>query len=154
MVNIITPSLSCTAKHNLIPANLGWCAVDLGILRMTGRGSQEITTRGLRTVMAKAGKGEDLIKYITQRVVTYMDTPVEARRERQMERKNRAKESWQTKWFGMVPFGVKMWVGKWGSASKPLLKRARELNMLRLLRKQVKTASNSPSSGSGTPSQP
>lgn len=101
-----------------------------------------------------AAKGEDLIKYITQRVVTYMDTPVEARRERQLERKNRVKEPWQTKWFGMVPFGVKMWAGNWGNASKPLLKKAGELTLLRLLRKHAKSSSSSPSSGSSTPSQP
>ncbi|MGG4398341.1 YqzE family protein [Paenibacillus thiaminolyticus] len=76
-------------------------------------------------------KGQDLIKYITQRVVTYIDTPVEARRERRLERHNRAKEPWQTKWFGMVPFSMQMWAGKWRRAGQPLLRRAARLKLMR-----------------------
>ncbi|BFH69783.1 hypothetical protein J27TS7_57010 [Paenibacillus dendritiformis] len=76
-------------------------------------------------------KGQDLIKYITQQFVTYIDTPVEARRERRLERKNRGKEPWQTKWFGMVPFSVQMWAGKWRQAGRPFLRRAARLKLVR-----------------------
>ncbi|MDO7905975.1 YqzE family protein [Paenibacillus sp. JX-17] len=46
---------------------------------------------------------DDLVKYITQRVVTYMEMPRE-------ERKNtRNKEPWTVKWFGMIPFSMSLW---------------------------------------------
>ncbi|WFR61943.1 YqzE family protein [Paenibacillus amylolyticus] len=52
-------------------------------------------------------KSDELVKYITQRVVHYIDTPKD-------ERKGRAKrkEPWAMKWFGMIPFAVSLWVGK------------------------------------------
>ncbi|MBN3522722.1 YqzE family protein [Paenibacillus apiarius] len=83
-------------------------------------------------------KGEELIKFITQRVVTYIDTPVEARRERKMERKNRVKEPWSTKWFGMMPLGMKMWVGQW--RGKPLYKRAGQLTLVRWWKSNSKSS--------------
>lgn len=46
----------------------------------------------------------DLIKYITERVVTYMDTPKEERKQVQ-----RPKEPWSVRWFGMIPFSVSLW---------------------------------------------
>ncbi|MBO2942616.1 YqzE family protein [Paenibacillus sp. F411] len=46
---------------------------------------------------------DDLIKYITQRVVSYMGTPKEERRRRM------AKEPWSTRWFGMLPFSMSLW---------------------------------------------
>ncbi|MCE5173536.1 YqzE family protein [Paenibacillus profundus] len=88
-------------------------------------------------------KGEDLIKFITQRVVTYIDTPVEARRERKMERKNRVKEPWGTKWFGMMPLGMKMWVGQWRNASKPLYKRVSQLTLVRWWKSSSKSSKSS-----------
>lgn len=45
----------------------------------------------------------DLIKYITERVVTYIDTPKEVRK------KGRNKEPWSVRWFGMIPFSVSLW---------------------------------------------
>ncbi|MFX3647397.1 MAG: YqzE family protein [Paenibacillus sp.] len=52
-------------------------------------------------------KSDELVKYITQRVVHYIDTPKD-------ERKGRAKrkEPWAMKWFGMIPFAVSLWMGK------------------------------------------
>lgn len=50
-------------------------------------------------------KGNDLIRYITEQVVDYMMKPKEERK----SIKDREKEHWQTKWFGMLPFGVSMW---------------------------------------------
>ncbi|GIO69068.1 YqzE family protein [Paenibacillus sp. JTLBN-2024] len=43
--------------------------------------------------------GEELVKYITERVVTFMETPKE-------ERRRRTKEPWSEKWFGMIPLGI------------------------------------------------
>ena len=45
----------------------------------------------------------DLIKYITERVVTYIDTPKEVRK------KGRGKEPWTVRWFGMIPFSLSLW---------------------------------------------
>lgn len=47
--------------------------------------------------------GDDLIKYITERVVHYIDTPKDVRR------KAKVKESWTTRWFGMIPFSMSLW---------------------------------------------
>ncbi|MGF9695415.1 MULTISPECIES: YqzE family protein [Paenibacillus] len=52
-------------------------------------------------------KSDELVKYITQRVVHFMDTPKEERKGR-----TKAKEPWAMKWFGMLPFAVSLWVGK------------------------------------------
>lgn len=49
--------------------------------------------------------GDDLIKYLTERFVTYIDTPREVRR----QEKVKVKEPWTTKWFGMIPFSVSLW---------------------------------------------
>ncbi|WP_211747644.1 YqzE family protein [Paenibacillus sp. Marseille-Q4541] len=50
-------------------------------------------------------KGNDLVRYITEQVVEYMGKPKEERKSTRGKRK----EPWQTKWFGMLPFGVSMW---------------------------------------------
>lgn len=68
-------------------------------------------------------KSDDLIKYITQRVVTYMDTPKETRQERRKERKEKKREPWLVRWFGLMPFGFKMWATDWRDSSKPIVKR-------------------------------
>ncbi len=55
-------------------------------------------------------KSDELVKYITQRVVHYIDTPKDERKERRSQRKK--KEPWSMKWFGMIPFAVSLWVDK------------------------------------------
>jgi hypothetical protein len=55
-----------------------------------------------------ADKGEDLVQYIAEKVVHYMDTPKE---ERKRNRKHRGtKEAWLSRWFGVVPFALSMWL--------------------------------------------
>lgn len=60
-------------------------------------------------------KGEDLIKYITQRVVTYMETPKEARMEHRVKQ---SREPWQYRWFGMLPLAIQLWLEKPGEDEK------------------------------------
>lgn len=48
-------------------------------------------------------KGDELVKYITERVVDYMETPKDVRRSRGKE-----KEPWSRRWFGMIPFSLGM----------------------------------------------
>ncbi|MEF2965412.1 YqzE family protein [Paenibacillus sp. M1] len=52
-------------------------------------------------------KGDELVKYITERVVDYVETPREARRER-----SKGKEPWSSRWFGLIPISLSLWVGK------------------------------------------
>ncbi len=52
---------------------------------------------------------DDLIKYITQRVVTYIDTPKEQRKQL---RSNVPKESWSYRWFGMLGMSLEMWLSR------------------------------------------
>ena len=55
-----------------------------------------------------ADKGVDLVQYITEKVVNYMDMPPE---ERKQNRKLRhPKEAWLSRWFGVVPFALSMWL--------------------------------------------
>ncbi|TVX92619.1 YqzE family protein [Paenibacillus agilis] len=54
-------------------------------------------------------KKEDLIKYITKQVVTYVDTPQSERQERRKEQRKRPREHWMVRWFGLVPFSIGMW---------------------------------------------
>ncbi|MCM3205261.1 YqzE family protein [Paenibacillus illinoisensis] len=59
-------------------------------------------------------KSDELVKYITQRVVHFMDTPKEERKGR-----SKIKEPWAMKWFGMLPFAVSLWVGEKEKALDP-----------------------------------
>ncbi|MCJ8010409.1 YqzE family protein [Paenibacillus sp. KQZ6P-2] len=45
--------------------------------------------------------GDELVKYITERFVTYIETPKEERKLR-----SKPKEPWAEKWFGMIPLGL------------------------------------------------
>ncbi|RXZ78782.1 YqzE family protein [Paenibacillaceae bacterium] len=61
--------------------------------------------------------GSDLLKYMTERVVQYMDTPKEERK-RMKTMVKAQKEPWLTKWFGMAPMGIIVWwKGRKGHAS-------------------------------------
>lgn len=52
-------------------------------------------------------KGDELVKYITERVVDYVETPREIRRER-----SKGKEPWSRRWFGMIPSSISLWAGQ------------------------------------------
>ncbi|CAM2949775.1 YqzE family protein [Paenibacillus sediminis] len=58
--------------------------------------------------MASKIKGDELLKYITEQVVTYIDTPKDIRREKRLQ----TRESWQYRWFGMIPFSIHLWVDR------------------------------------------
>lgn len=49
-------------------------------------------------------KSDELVKYITEQVINFVETPREVRREH-----SRAKESWGRRWFGMIPFSISLW---------------------------------------------
>jgi hypothetical protein len=52
-------------------------------------------------------KSEELLKFITKQLVTYMGMPKEERRERQ-----RRREHWTYRWFGMIPVSLRMLFGR------------------------------------------
>lgn len=52
-------------------------------------------------------KSDDLVKYITQQVVTYIDTPRDVRQQAKAMHKEQ-REHWQTRWFGMMPLATRM----------------------------------------------
>lgn len=56
-------------------------------------------------------KSDDLVKYITQQVVTYIDTPREVRQQVKAMSKGH-RESWQTRWFGMLPLAARMLIDR------------------------------------------
>lgn len=47
----------------------------------------------------------DIVKYLTQEFVKFIDTP-------KMERKKRKKEQWSSRWFGMIPMAIRMFLRK------------------------------------------
>jgi len=54
------------------------------------------------------GKSDDLVKYISKEVATYIKTPKEERESKKTPKvKN---EPWSTRWFGMLPMVLGMWV--------------------------------------------
>jgi hypothetical protein len=55
-----------------------------------------------------AEKADELVRYITKRVVNYMETPKEERKQHRELR--RTKEAWMFRWFGIVPFALSMWL--------------------------------------------
>ncbi|WP_010274717.1 YqzE family protein [Paenibacillus senegalensis] len=57
-------------------------------------------------------KSDELVKYITQRVVHYVDTPPEIRRSRRQEWKQRPKETLDYRLFGLASLSVRMWLNK------------------------------------------
>ncbi|PWU68534.1 MULTISPECIES: YqzE family protein [Gracilibacillus] len=52
---------------------------------------------------------EDYVKYMTQKIVKYMDTPKE---ERQKQKKPREKEHhvYSNRWFGVLPFAFRLFL--------------------------------------------
>ncbi|UKS23937.1 YqzE family protein [Paenibacillus sp. HWE-109] len=52
-------------------------------------------------------KSDELVKYITQQVVTYIDTPKDVRQQAKAINKEQ-REDWQTRWFGMLPLAARM----------------------------------------------
>lgn len=62
-------------------------------------------------------KGNDLIKYITEQLVQYIEMPVESRKQaRSSAKANR--EHWLTRWFGWGPAGLMIWWRGRGRANR------------------------------------
>ncbi|MBJ6364294.1 YqzE family protein [Paenibacillus sp. GCM10012307] len=62
--------------------------------------------------------GTDWVKFMTERVVNYMETPREQRKQSRLEARS-MREPWLTRWFGLAPLGLKVW---WQGHKKRRLK--------------------------------
>lgn len=47
---------------------------------------------------------KEWISYLIKRWIHYVETPIEERKEQKQARK----ENWSSRWFGMIPFSMKM----------------------------------------------
>ncbi|GIP37926.1 hypothetical protein J31TS4_12060 [Paenibacillus sp. J31TS4] len=57
-------------------------------------------------------KTDEFVQYLTERVVVYIDTPREVRRQLRQERRSRYKEPWPLRWFGLLPYALSMWISQ------------------------------------------
>lgn len=56
-------------------------------------------------------KSDELVKYITQQLVTYIDTPRDVRKQKREQRRSiRQKTPWTYRWFGVLPLFFKLWL--------------------------------------------
>lgn len=53
--------------------------------------------------------GKDLLKYMTERAVRYIELPKVERK----QYKTMKKEAWQYRWFGMMPVSLRIWKERW-----------------------------------------
>ncbi|HTG69264.1 MAG TPA: YqzE family protein [Candidatus Udaeobacter sp.] len=53
-------------------------------------------------------KGDEYVKYMTEQLVTYLETPREERKQIRTSAKAR-REPWLTRWFGFGPMSIMLW---------------------------------------------
>lgn len=53
----------------------------------------------------KLKQGEDLLKYVTERTIQYIETPKEVRKQNH----SGSKEPWEYRWFGLIPLAIHLW---------------------------------------------
>ncbi|WP_273130068.1 YqzE family protein [Metabacillus sp. HB246100] len=55
----------------------------------------------------------DYVKYVTQQLVKFMDTPRETRKKQREERKTELESTfYSNRWFGVLPFAFKLFIKK------------------------------------------
>jgi hypothetical protein len=54
-------------------------------------------------------KEEELVKYVTERLLYYIETPRELRKQAKASQRE-ARLQWQYRWFGMLPLAIRMWM--------------------------------------------
>jgi hypothetical protein len=57
----------------------------------------------------RVAKGDELVKYVTEQLLTYIEMPRDLRKQAKAAQKE-ARESWQYRWFGMLPVAIRMWM--------------------------------------------
>jgi hypothetical protein len=66
------------------------------------------------------------LKYMTERVVSFLDTPSES--EEAKQEKKRSREPWLTRWFGVIPMGLMMWWAQKANKKKKTHPEVRSMN--------------------------
>ncbi|MFF2886813.1 YqzE family protein [Paenibacillus sp. NPDC057967] len=66
-----------------------------------------LDSKTLREVTDMAG-GNDLVKYMTEQLVQYIETPAEERKQARTTAKA-LREPWLTRWFGWGPASLLIW---------------------------------------------
>lgn len=56
-------------------------------------------------------KGQEIVKYVTEKVVQYIDTPSDHRKQQRLQRKQ-SSEPWAVRWFGLIPLSISMMFGR------------------------------------------
>lgn len=64
-----------------------------------------------------ASGGDELVKYITEKVVVFIEDPRSSIR----SRKEAVKQPWSVTWFGMLPLGWSLWRRRWSRRKKSTL---------------------------------
>lgn len=67
----------------------------------------------------------DYVRFLTERLVQYIDTP---RAERKRRRKERQRDPWDRRWFGDIPFSLHM---SWQNNRTRLKRRKRRYRGIR-----------------------
>jgi len=52
-------------------------------------------------------KGQEIVNYVMQKVVRYIETPSDLRKAERARRRV-SSEPWQTRWFGLIPMSLAM----------------------------------------------
>ncbi|WP_150275468.1 YqzE family protein [Paenibacillus tepidiphilus] len=60
-----------------------------------------------------SSSGDELVKYITEKVVDYMEDPRASRERRKADR-----QPWSQRWFGMLPLSWSIWRSKWSRSGR------------------------------------
>ncbi|HEX7056647.1 MAG TPA: YqzE family protein [Bacilli bacterium] len=54
---------------------------------------------------------EELVKYLAEQFVHFLETPKEKRRAQKIERR-KARGKWSLNWFGLLPVTLSVWTGR------------------------------------------
>jgi hypothetical protein len=53
-------------------------------------------------------KGDEYVKFMTEKLIAYIETPREERKQTNVLAKSR-REHWLTRWFGWGPMSIMLW---------------------------------------------
>nr|WP_204497134.1 YqzE family protein [Aquibacillus albus] len=56
--------------------------------------------------------GNDYVKFMTQEIVKYMNMPQEEKKKRKENRSNNKTDNISGRWFGLLPFALKLLIQK------------------------------------------
>jgi hypothetical protein len=75
--------------------------------------------------------GTEYLKFMTERVVSYIDKSIEGESDDGQEAdqdEGRSREPWLIRWFGVLPMGIMMWLGGRGARKNKTHSNVRSVN--------------------------